>query len=225
MIRGLSYQNGVFYLNKKHIACSEMKGGVIVTSVRPISLRSMMWLAGRIILSMPIIYHLCTLSLAALVVYPEWFTFIPLLNEITVPWTIFLLGPTFTHLLFPSRLKKFHGAEHKVFSLKGKVTVERFEDVRKAAITNKYCSTNFVVAQLIILFISFLAQVPFIWSVLASFFGAVIIQRIKFPPFQKLILRISYFLQKWVTTKEPDDNHINVAIHSYQALMAAQKQT
>ncbi|UTW69915.1 DUF1385 domain-containing protein [Anaerobacillus sp. HL2] len=48
-------------------------------------------------------------------------------------------------LSFPKELRKYHGAEHKVFSFKGIISISNANIIKQAEITNRYCSTNFVV--------------------------------------------------------------------------------
>lgn len=220
MIMGISFSRGVFFHDRNILACAEVIGGTIHVWAEPISLRTIckMWL--RVVFTLPWYYqlfHVC-LALALLqslgwlpVSGPAWFASLSLHPLWAV---IYLAG---FHFVFPRQLKKFHGAEHKVFSYAGEKRLDAWEQVKRANIVNSGCSTNLVTC----FFLPFLLAVPFVplaWSVASGALGfltGVAGERWlrRYLPF---IYRVSAFLQRHVTTQEPDRIHLETAIRSYR---------
>ncbi|NGQ97474.1 DUF1385 domain-containing protein [Brevibacillus sp. SYP-B805] len=221
MITGISFGNGVFFHDRKVIACAEVKKGTIHLWAETITLRTMGKMWWRVVLSLPWYYHLFHLMLAlfllgALDMLP--IAHIPGLRWLTAVdplWAVVYLAGF--HFVFPARLKKFHGAEHKVFSYPGVKRLEALEEIRRADIVNSGCSTNLVTC----FFLPFLLTVPF-----APLSGAVVAGAAGFLAgiaaegylrrYLPVIYRISAFLQRYVTTKEPDRLHLETAIRSYR---------
>ncbi|MEJ8545341.1 DUF1385 domain-containing protein [Brevibacillus borstelensis] len=212
MIMGISFARGVLFHDRNVLACAEVKNGVIEVWAEKISLRTIGKLWVRIFFSFPWYYQLLHLGLLlyvlAAVVYPE--------TAIVDPWwaAIYVAG---FHFVFPRELKKFHGAEHKVFSYRGEKRLESWEEIARADIVNAGCSTNLVVC----FFAGFLLAVPFVplaFSVAAGCLGILLgmagdrLLR-KYCGF---LYRISAFFQRYVTTKEPNRLHLETAIRSYR---------
>ena len=205
MIAGISFGRGVFFHNRKVLACAEVKHGVIHQWVEPITFRTLgkMWV--RILFSLPWYYQLFHIALLASV---WWFELNPI-------WLL-IYGVGF-HFVFPKQLKQFHGAEHKVFSYPGDKKLEAWNEIKQASIVNAGCSTNYVTY----FFVSCLLTCWFlslelsagigILSMLAGKIGEKYAWRYM-SPFRAL----SGWLQKHVTTKEPDRIHLETAIRSYR---------
>ncbi len=229
-IRGLSYQNGIFYIGKNHVACAYHDKGVLNTWLKPICASTLIQMMKQVIWSMPLWYKLFTVIYLGLI-------FLPKIIELwqPLPWsglpfyTVFYLMFG-THFIFPNELKKYHGAEHKVFSARGVIRRARLYQINKASITNRHCSTNTVViyfmcvligTSLIVLATKQLSSALAIASY-GSLFAIPIIQRLMdvkgFVFLRKSILRLSYWLQMYVTTKEPDRMHMIASIESYRKL-------
>lgn len=167
--------------------------------------------------AMMIVYLLLTMGL-----FPP--TSLPfVLPPIDPYWALVYLAGF--HFIFPVRLKKFHGAEHKVFSYTGVKSVETWREIDRANIVNQGCSTNLVTC----FFIPFLLVFPFAsleisilagaLGMLAGFLGDRYLRR--FLPF---IYRLSAILQRHITTKAPDRIHLETAIRSYQLFQHARNQ-
>lgn len=211
MIMGMSFSRGILFHDRNVLACAEVKGGVIHLWAEKITLRTIGKLWLRIFFSFPWHYQLFHLLLAAYAVvaytHPAFALFDPL-------WiAVYIAG---FHFVFPSVMKKFHGAEHKVFSYCGKKSLDALGEVAQADIVNAGCSTNLVVWY----FIGFLLSVPFLplsWSVaggvatlLLGMFGERFLRK-----YCGFAYKLSAFFQKHVTTKEPDRVHLETAIRSY----------
>ncbi|MGO0060659.1 DUF1385 domain-containing protein [Brevibacillus fluminis] len=213
MVMGISFNRGVFFHDRTYLACAEMKHGVIHVWSEKITLRTIgkMWV--RIAFTLPWYYQLFHLMLLCAVLFgvaETWFD----------PLWILVYAAGF-HFIFPRQLKKYHGAEHKVFSYNGPKHPEAWEAVKRANIVNSGCSTNSVTY----FFLCFLASLPFTgaleWSVLIGFAGmaaAMVFDRYLRRIF-KPVYWLSGVLQKYVTCKEPDRAHLETAIRSYQLLM------
>jgi len=220
MIMGISFGRGVFFHDRNILACAEVIKGTIYVWAEPISLRtiSKMWL--RVVFTLPWYYQLFHAFLALLLLkslgwlhvsVPEWFASLSLHPLWAV---VYLAG---FHFVFPSQLKKFHGAEHKVFSYAGEKRLDTLEQIRQANIVNSGCSTNLVTC----FFLPFLVTVPFVpltWSVAAGAIGLIagIAGERWLRRYLPFIYRISAFLQRHVTTKEPDRIHLETAIRSFR---------
>jgi uncharacterized protein YqhQ len=221
MIRGMSYYKGIFFMNSNGIAHATVKDGQIATKYMPIGVKSMLFMAQRLLFSIPLYFALLGLILFNMIVQPE--PFIELLPEsITIPripeyaLLYFMLG---YHFIFPRELKKYHGAEHKVFSYRGERHLVKEEEIGKANIVNRNCSTNSV----ILIFLVFLVSVWFVGGWLAT--GIAVLANFLMPKvwpwgYWKLFFPVSAFMQRHVTTAQPDSIHLRVAILSYMSLMA-----
>lgn len=222
MIQGISFGRGVFFHNRQVLACAEVIDGTIHLwgeTITPLTIWKM-WL--RVVFSLPWYYnlfHACLIAYLLIVVgvvptdyVPEW---LPVIN----PYWAFVYLAGF-HFVFPARMKKFHGAEHKVFSYAGVKKVEAWQEIGRADIVNQGCSTNLVTC----FFLPFLLVFLFapleisVWAgaagILVGFLGDRYLRR--FLPF---IYRISAVLQRHVTTKEPERIHLETAIRSYQLFL------
>ncbi|WP_232699313.1 DUF1385 domain-containing protein [Brevibacillus daliensis] len=207
MISGISFGKGVIFHNKKVIACAEIKKGVIHTWSEEIGVGTLPKIWWRVSMSLPWYYNLFHIFL----VYMFFFANLDGVNPLW--FFVYLAG---FHFVFPAQLKKFHGAEHKVFSYGRDVTAQDWEKVKRASIVNRGCSTNVVTFFFVFFFIALL---------FISLFKAIIIGVIgigvcniaaKYEP--RLIepfFRLSASLQRKVTTKEPDRSHLETAIRSY----------
>jgi uncharacterized protein (TIGR00106 family) len=135
-----------------------------------------------------------------------------------------------THFWFPRQLRKYHGAEHKVFSDNGVIRRGRLFQIRKADITNRYCSTNVVVIYFLSVFLGTVGLLAFTgqfgWSLEIASYASLamvpVVQRLikvkGLGVVKRVILAISYWLQIHVTTKEPEHAHMVASIESYRKL-------
>ncbi len=229
-IRGLSYQNGIFYIGKQHISCAYHEKGMLKSWLKPIGGRTILTMMKQIMWSMPIWFKFLTFTYIGLIFVPKIIAIWHPIGWNGMPlYSIFYLMFG-THFLFPNELKKYHGAEHKVFSDKGVIRRPRMFQIKKASITNRYCSTNAVV----IYFMSVLVGAAVLFGLtrqastsleMASYSGLIlvpVVQRLmnvkKFTWLRKVILSISYWLQIHVTTTEPERTHLMASIESYRRL-------
>ncbi|MED3498230.1 DUF1385 domain-containing protein [Brevibacillus agri] len=211
MIMGMSFGRGVLFHDRNVLACAEVKDGVIHMWAEKITLKTIGKLWYRIFFSFPWYYQLFHLLLAcyvvAALVNPAWAVIDPL-------WVAVYIGGF--HFVFPKMMKKFHGAEHKVFSYTGKKSLAALPQIAKADIVNDGCSTNLVVW----FFVGFLLSVWFLpleWSVVCGvgglfvgMFGERYVRK-----YCGVLYKLSAFFQKHFTTKEPDRLHLETAIRSY----------
>lgn len=229
----MSFQKGIIFIGKKHVACSYTeKNGKQVTWLKPLNPATILQTGKLVYFSMPRWYHLIFWFLLISVFVP------PLLNQLSGQWELvelplfpvlfFLFG---THFWFPKELKKYHGAEHKVFSYKGIISVVNRRKIERALITNRNCSTNGVLLYFVAVFLITTLMAVFsergIIDILdlAAIIALVILPLLSFwlrkgdiSFLRGWVLTASYWLQKHVTTADPDIKHINMAIRSYRKL-------
>lgn len=221
MICGMSYYKGIFFMNRSGIAHATVNDGQIATSYMPIGMKSILFMARRLLFSLPFYFLLLGLILNIMIVQPE--PVMELLPEsLSIPripeyaLLYYMLG---YHFIFPQELKKYHGAEHKVFSYRGDRHLVNEEEIGKANIVNRNCSTNSV----ILIFLVFLISFWFVGGWLAT--GIALLANFLMPKvwpwgYWKLLFPVSAFMQRHVTTAQPDSIHLRVAILSYMSLMA-----
>lgn len=211
MIMGMSFGRGVLFHDRNVLACAEVKDGVIHLWAEKITIRTIGKLWYRIFFSFPWYYQLFHLFLAvyvaAALVDPKYAIVNPM-------WVAVYIGGF--HFVFPRMMKKFHGAEHKVFSYHGKKSMDALGDIARANIVNDGCSTNLVVW----FFAGLALSSPFLpieYSVacgcatlLAGMFGDRVLRK-----YCGFMYQLSGFFQKHFTTKEPDRIHLETAIRSY----------
>ncbi|MGI6187952.1 MAG: DUF1385 domain-containing protein [Brevibacillus sp.] len=212
MIMGMSFGRGVIFHDRNVLACAEVKDGVIHLWAEKITFWTIgkIWL--RICFSFPWPYQLLHLALVLYVITAVAFPRLAVVD----PWwaAVYVAG---LHFIFPRELKKFHGAEHKVFSYHGEKRLESWREIARADIVNAGCSTNLVVW----FFAGFLLTLPFAplpWCVAAgvAFLLAGVIGDRHLRRYCRVIYRLSAFFQRHVTTKEPARLHLETAIRSYR---------
>ncbi|WP_272873315.1 MTH1187 family thiamine-binding protein [Alteribacter salitolerans] len=228
----MSFQKGVMFMGKRYIACSYEKDGRIRTWVKPVNGKSMSAAGKLVFLSMPLWYHIILGLLVLFTLGP------PVIEAAGGPGTdglplaailLFLAG---THFYFPRELRKYHGAEHKVFSYRDRVSALNRKQIMKAEITNRHCSTNAIVMYffmftLLSASLAVIGGIGIHTVINVSAAGALILMpvltywlnRTKETMVHRLFFRISFWLQRYVTTKQPEEHHINTAIRSYRRLV------
>ncbi|MFB4164766.1 MTH1187 family thiamine-binding protein [Alteribacillus sp. JSM 102045] len=228
-MKGLSYQNGVLFFGSKYIGWASVKNNKPVSEVLPFNSASMLKIALNVFKAMPAWYKTIFFIWAAAVLVPPVFHSYEVTAFPELPFYTFIYFLLGTHFIFPKQLKMFHGAEHKVFSFKGVKKRRNIYRIKKANITNRYCSTNIVVMY----FLTVLIFTPFfyLWysieqaAAIVSYSAVVfvpilhrIIQRKKMSIFRKPILGVSYAVQRRITCSHPERIHLLTAVEAYRAL-------
>jgi hypothetical protein len=215
---GLSYSRGIFYhapqLGIAHATLDRQ--GRIQTHFFPWSVKGMLFLVRRVLTTLPLYMYGLMAVLLLLCVMPDWWALWPLP---AVPAYSMLLLALGYHFFFPLSMRRFHGAEHKVFSYRGPIHIRELSGVQQANIVNRGCSTNTAV----LFFLVFLLAIPFVNGWMAT--GLGVLALILVPRFWKwcdrcVVFPISAWLQKKVTTAEPEEIHVKIAILSYMSLKA-----
>lgn len=222
----MSFQSGVFFTANGYLSCAfHDRSGKLHSWVQPFSGKVLLRAFWLSISTTPLWFKSLLLAVIALVLVPkavpvEW-------NGLPFYSLVYLMFGT--HFIFPSILKQYHGAEHKVFSTKGRINQHRLGRIRKASIRNRGCSTSLVVVYflsvgLLTLLCSIFLPVSLSLTV-ASYSGLLFVgtyhlfhRKSKMAWVERLVLPISYWLQTKVTTKEPERKHLLCAIESYQKL-------
>lgn len=230
MIKGMSFQNGIFFIGKRHISCAYNHQGQIRDWVKPLNGKSLLYVFMLVMISMPLLFKFVTVIFFLLIFIPKLILFM----GAEIGWQglplYFLVYYTLgAHFVFPKNLRKYHGAEHKVFSFKGIKMIANLAKIKQAKITNRYCSTNLVVvyfSSVVFGTVVLLLFSPFTEAVKLASYGSMIIaplvnsqlNRRGMGIVKSYVLKVSYYLQEKITTTDPDDFHLKTAIRSYRRL-------
>ncbi|WP_261178788.1 hypothetical protein [Anaerobacillus sp. CMMVII] len=71
MIKGMSYQNGIFFIGKKHISCAYQHQGQIVDWVKPLNSKSLLLASRQVLQTMPHWFKLVAFIFVSLIVVPR----------------------------------------------------------------------------------------------------------------------------------------------------------
>ncbi|WP_240378117.1 MTH1187 family thiamine-binding protein [Bacillus piscicola] len=228
-MKGLSYQNGVLFIGEQFIGWAHVENQRPVSRLLPLHPTSLWKIGKDVFLSMPYWYKLLfflwgaavLISVPVRLFYDGFFPYAP-----AYTFFYFLFG---THFIFPKQLKQFHGAEHKVFSFKGIKSGRYLSRIKKAAITNRYCSTNTVV----LYFFLVAACIPLTALLLPLDRAAALVSYAAVPAapllhrviqkkgmggLRKPLLTVSYAVQKHITCSNPERIHLRTALAAYRTL-------
>lgn len=134
------------------------------------------------------------------------------------------------------RVFQYHGAEHKAINCLEQGEELTVDNVRKQTRFHKRCGTSFIVIVLLIgiLVFSFFGKPPFLLRILYHLAVLPIVAGISYETIRlagrKNAPRIMDWVSKpglWtqmITTREPDDSQIEVAIHSLEAVVAKDRE-
>jgi len=131
----------------------------------------------------------------------------------------------FTNLFYP-RLFAYHGAEHKVINAYEKNKPLLVQEARLSSRLHPRCGTGFLAIVFILDIFILTPLLPFsnwennIWIQLFLFSVVyeIMFYGKKYFWLRMLFLPVSFLLQRIVTTKEPDDNELEVALAALNAL-------
>ncbi|MGY4690279.1 MTH1187 family thiamine-binding protein [Salibacterium sp. K-3] len=228
-MKGLSYQNGVIFIGREHAGWAEWNRIRPEAAVMPLTFSSMLKISSHVFLSMPSWYKVSSALVLCMIIIPfmvRMFTGMPVHGLPFYSFLYYLMG---THFFFPQELRKFHGAEHKVFSFKGIKRRRNLYRIKKAPITNRYCSTNTVVLYFVLTAAGCLLMLAWLsWSTalaVSSYAGlplSLFLHRMLQLPSMKMLrsplLFISYAVQRHVSCAVPDRRHLRTALEAYRAL-------
>ncbi|SDH49805.1 uncharacterized protein, MTH1187 family [Alteribacillus persepolensis] len=228
-MKGLSYQNGVIFFGNEYIGWGRLNRHQKPESfVLPLNGKTVWTIVWHVFLSMPLWYLVLFFLWTAGVFVSAVLDGLNI-EHVRIPFYTFIYFLLGTHFIFPEQLKKFHGAEHKVFSYRGPKKRSSWPRIKKAAITNRYCSTNIVVLYFLIVMMAVCALFPwFSLDRLLPFvsYGALfvvpivhrVLQTKKMGFLRKPVLVVSYFLQRYITCAPPERIHLLTAVDAYRAL-------
>ncbi|MFZ4452039.1 MTH1187 family thiamine-binding protein [Salibacterium aidingense] len=228
-MKGLSYQNGVLFIGKEYIGWACWDNRRPVSRVLPVSMTAMLKIGQHVFKSMPLWYKVTSGLLICLVFLPDLLGLISGTRLPGVPLYILLYYLMGTHFFFPAELRKFHGAEHKVFSYKGVKRRKNLHRIRQSAITNRYCSTNTVILYFLLTGAGYgLMRLWFSWdfsletasyaAVPLSMAGHRLLQMERMSKIRAPFLRLSYFVQRHIACSAPERKHLRTALEAYRAL-------
>lgn len=222
----MSFQSGVFYTAEGYISCAyHDSDGRLQSWVKPMNGRAYLEAIRLVVTTSPIWFLSIIIGVSLLILVPKMWTF----SWDGLPYYCFLYLLFGTHFIFPKSLKKYHGAEHKVFSTRGRINRFRLSAIKRATIKNRGCSTSLVTVYFLSLVC--LCIVLNIWLptntslMISSYFSLVVVlfyhlfhrkNWMKWP--EHIVLFISYWLQVHVTTIEPSQKHMLCAVESYEKL-------
>jgi uncharacterized protein YqhQ len=151
------------------------------------------------------------------------------------------IGFFFAYILLVSQIKdikrvfQYHGAEHKTIQAYENDEELKPENVRKYSTMHVRCGTSFLLIVMVvaILIFALLGKQPMIWRIISRILLIPVIAGISYElirlagKFSKYkVVNILFYpgllLQK-ITTKEPDNDQIEVAISSFKKVIEAEK--
>jgi len=151
------------------------------------------------------------------------------------------IGFFFAYILLVSQIKdikrvfQYHGAEHKTIQAYENDEELKPENVRKYSTMHVRCGTSFLLIVMVvaILIFALLGKQSMIWRIISRIFLIPVIAGISYElirlagKFSKYkVVNILFYpgllLQK-ITTKEPDNDQIEVAISSFKKVIEAEK--
>lgn len=229
MIRGVSHAKGVMFIGpswishtwkhkgvQHHIQVQKNFGTILLNTLRILILLPMwcwIFVAGALI-------FISVSNLSA--------------GVPAIPWAAFILMLFSFHFWFPGEMRKYHAAEHQVFSSYRNRDQNNWEKVIQAPVVNRNCSTNIILMYFIIVLLLFTLSVnvlSFRGSISFAAFAAVpmsfIFTAVAAKYRKKWLIQYfyqsSFWLQRFVTTSPPDKEHVVLAISAFQQLMEAEK--
>ena len=151
------------------------------------------------------------------------------------------IGFFFAYILLVSQIKdikrvfQYHGAEHKTIQAYENDEELKPENVRKYSTMHVRCGTSFLLIVMIVALLIFalLGKQPMIWRIISRILLIPVIAGISYElirlasKFSKYkVVNILFYpgllIQK-ITTKEPDNDQIEVAISSFKKVIEAEK--
>lgn len=229
MVRGISHAKGIMFIGPSQISHSYEKGGVIHNIQEPKNLWTLCMNTGRMTMMLPVRHLLVLFGTGALAGFTYLSAGVP-----NIPFSIYVLILFSYHFWFPMEMRKYHAAEHQVFSSRQKDRHFQTEKVLTASAVNRNCSTN-VILMYFLLFSLMLVSAAFFYR----FIDAVSIAAYTAVPFTFILIKtvkrwrysapgkefhqISAWLQKNVTTAPPEIRHVQLAVAAYGRLLEAEK--
>ncbi|WYP27992.1 MTH1187 family thiamine-binding protein [Alkalihalobacillus sp. FSL W8-0930] len=217
----MSFQSGVFFMTSQYVACASHRKGDLHSWVEPVSFRTTLKMAKELLISIPARFIVLPILLMLGIMIPPIFLD---LNGLPVYSLLYLAFGM--HFLFPKSLRQYHGAEHKVFSYKGRISNVRIRAINRASIVNRGCSTNVVVVYftsvllgaLLFIALQVNGSTALMISSYVSLIPALFTEKLMKAWPKSYISKVSAFLQRRITTTEPDRHHLLAAIASYRQL-------
>lgn len=169
------FRQAFFFTAKGFLSCAFHDGnGKLNSWVKPLNGKTLLQAFMLALTTTPFWFKSLLLLVVALVLVPK---ILPIgWNGLPYYALIYLLFGT--HFIFPSTLKQYHGAEHKIFSMKGRINKHRLSRIRKASICNRGCSTSLVVVYFLSVMVILLGCwvfFPFSKSLAIASYAAVLV--------------------------------------------------
>jgi len=130
----------------------------------------------------------------------------------------------FLALCYPKVLSigEYHGAEHKVFNTYENEKELTIENVKKESRMNERCGSNLAIFTFIIFYVILIFFKLYFVNILVSWSLGYEIFRVKNKHLKKIVkplFFVGYLYQKYISTKEPSENEIEVGIKALGALI------
>ncbi|WP_353626331.1 hypothetical protein [Bacillus sp. JCM 19041] len=127
----MSFQSGIFYTAEGSISCAyHDSNGQLHSWVKPMNGRTYIEAVRLVVKTSPPWLMCVLIGVALLILVPKVWSF----SWDGLPYYCFLYLLFGTHFIFPTSLKKYHGAEHKVFSTRGRINRFRLAAIKRATI-------------------------------------------------------------------------------------------
>lgn len=222
VLGGRAHINGITFATSRHVVRGKLDKGAVTIYVQKLP-------ESRLIEAMDRIPFVRGISkLARLNGNLFWF----IILFLGIPWDLFLPAGTadptisgwyvlgiygivlITLIVLLKRLWQFHGAEHMAFNVYTSGGQLLPGSVKGADRVSRRCGTNLVVILLPIFYIlSYaLSQIPLLLYLVSMSVGYEIFNWSSRRNRLKIVFKIAALIQKYIVTKEPSEEQINVAI-------------
>lgn len=228
MIRGLSHSRGIIFMSPSFISHVWVKNKELHQHTIHNSKRMLLREGGRAFFLLPVWYQALILGFALLSVSSYFISFIPIFSFHY--YVIFLYS---FHFWFPKEMRKYHAAEHQVFSTRQPISRAVINEIKTNSVLNQNCSTNVVVLyflSLVLLFTAGSMIIPPAGALMWSSYFSIIISFTALSRWfradnlmSRIVKKTSYLFQKKVTTFPPEEKHLEIAVTAYVNLKQAEK--
>lgn len=222
VIGGRAHINGVTFVTTSHVVRGKLKNGEVTFDVRKLPESRLLEAMVRV----PFVRGISKLAML------NWNLFLFVVFLLAIPWSWFF--PTndsdttisdrpviVEYVVVPivlifllKQLWQFHGAEHKAFNVYTSGGQLLLAHVKAADRVSSRCGTNLVVIVLPIYFLlSYMFyQIPLLIYLLSMSVGYEIFNWSSRRNSLKLVFEIAAIIQKYIVTKEPNEEQILLAI-------------
>ncbi|AFM41795.1 putative metal-dependent enzyme [Desulfosporosinus acidiphilus SJ4] len=222
VLGGRAHLNGITFATNKFVVRGKLKNGDVRIHIRKLPENRLLEVMDRI----PFIRGISKLAklngklflvIILLLAIPwEWFFSSNSADAAVSLWSVIAIyGTVLIVLVFLFKeLWQYHGAEHKAFNVYSSGGLLEAEQVQAADRVSSRCGTNLVVIMLPIVFLlsNVLIQIPLLLYLVSMSLSYEIFDWSYRRKRLSIIFKIAAILQKYIVTKEPNEDQLRLAI-------------